>query len=146
MIVADLLKAKGTEVTSISEDALIATAVGIMATSRIGALVVEDGKGALVGLLSEREVILAMARWGGSAGARPIADAMNRHPATVEGSEAVDRVMALMTHQRTRHVPVTQNGQVAGILSIGDVLKSRLDEKTLENGVLREMARWPQVA
>ncbi|MCC5611612.1 CBS domain-containing protein [Nostoc sp. CHAB 5834] len=146
MIVADLLNTKGTEVISISEDALVATAVGIMAASRIGALVVEDSEGALIGLFSERELIIAVSHWGGGAGARRVADAMVRLPATVEASDTVDRVMALMTHRRTRHVPVVQDGRVSGILSIGDVLKSRLDEKTLENAVLRDMAKWNQGA
>lgn len=115
MIVADLLNAKGTEVVSISEDAMLATAIGVMAASRIGALIVEDGEGDLVGLLSEREVITAMSRWGGSAGSRRVADAMVRQPATVQASDTVVHVMAAMTLQRTRHVPVFQDGRVSGI-------------------------------
>jgi len=146
MIVSDLLNTKGNNVISIAEDALLATAVGIMSTSRIGALVVENNQGELIGLLSEREVIIAMSRWGGSAGARRVTEIMVSQPVTVADSDTVDHVMAVMTHQRTRHVPVLRDGRVAGILSIGDVLKSRLDEKTLENAVLRDMARWSHAA
>ena len=146
MIVSDLLNTKGTEVISIAENALLATAVGIMSASRIGALVVEDNRGALIGLVSEREVVAAMSRWGTSAGARRVTEVMVSPPATVAASDTVDHVMAVMTNRRARHVPVLRDGRVAGILSIGDVLKSRLDEKTLENAVLRDMARWPHAA
>lgn len=142
MIVAELLKDKGSNVISISEEAFIATAVGMMTISHIGALVVVNSEGTFVGLLSEREVIAAMARWGGGAGGRHVVDAMVCQPATVNASDTVDSVMAVMTHQRTRHVLVVEDGRVSGILSIGDVLKSRLNEKTLENAVLRDMARW----
>ncbi len=114
MIVADLLNTKGTEVIPIAEDALVATAVGITSTSRIGALVVENNDGVLIGLLSEREVIVAIARWGGGAGGRRVGDAMVSQPVTVDASETVERVMAVMTHHRTRHVPILQDRRDRG--------------------------------
>lgn len=146
MIVADILKAKGDQVVTISETAPLATAIGIMSASMIGALVIEDAAGRLVGLLGERDAIVAVARFGGGAGARPVRDVMRAAPLTVAPSDPVMRVMARMTEQRARHAPVVAAGRLVGILSIGDILKSRLEEKTQEALVLQDIARWPRAA
>ena len=146
MIVSDILKAKGDGVVTIVDSAPLATAIGIMSASMIGALVVEDAAGTLVGLLSERDVIVASARWAGGTGARLVCDAMTAHPLLVAPADPVRQVMTRMTERRARHAPVLTNGRLVGILSIGDILKSRLEEKTQETLVLRDIARWPRAA
>jgi len=146
MIVADILKSKGDQVVTIAETAPIATAIGIMSASMIGALVVEDAAGRFAGLLVERDVIVAAARWAGMVGSRPVRDAMRARPLTVAPTDPVSQVMARMTENRARHAPVLKDGRLVGIISIGDILKSRLEEKTQQALVLQEMARWPRAA
>lgn len=142
MRVSDILAHKGDGVRTIARGAPLATAVGLMAAAQIGALVVDNGDGRVEGMLSERDVVLAVARWGTQAASRTVGEAMVADPMTADANDPVLAVMADMTHRRARHVPVVRDGRLAGILSIGDVLKSRLDEKTQENLVLQDMARW----
>lgn len=146
MLVSDILKTKSGQVHSVVSSASLATAAGIMATARIGALLVEGPTGEPVGLVSEREATAALARYAGSADRLPVSEVMLLDPATVSPGTAVIAVTHLMTAHRARHVLVAEEGRVVGILSIGDVLKSRLDEKTLENDILHDIARWPRAA
>lgn len=146
MLVADVLKIKGGEVCSIAATASLGTAAAMMASSKIGALVVEGSDGELVGLISEREVTAAIARWATAASTHAVSDVMMHNPVTSVPEDGVLHVMALMTERRSRHIPVIVDGAVVGILSIGDILKSRLEEKTYENQVLQDIARWPHAA
>ena len=146
MLVKDLLKTKSGSVEQIIETATVSTAAGIMASSNIGALVVEDANGDLRGLISEREITLALARWAGEAYRHSVLEIMVKEPVTAGPSDTLAAVMAMMTHQRARHVPIISDGHLTGILSIGDILKHRLDEKTQENLVLQDIARWRPAA
>lgn len=146
MLVADVLKIKGGEVYSIVASASLGTAAALMASSKIGALVVEGPNGELVGLISEREITAAIARWTTAASTHAVGDVMMQSPATTVPEDSVLHVMALMTERRSRQIPVVVDGRTIGVLSIGDILKSRLKEKTYENQVLQDIARWSHAA
>lgn len=142
MLISEIIKRKGADVVTVTPDATLAGAAGLMASAQVGALVVEGAAGGVAGLLSERDVTAAFARWGAGAAARLVRDAMCGDPTTVDASEPVLAVMARMTAARARHAPVTDRGRLAGIVSVGDLLKSRLEEKTDEARVLQDIARW----
>jgi CBS domain-containing protein len=140
MQVRDILAAKGQRVVTIRPDATIATAVHRLALERVGALVVSEDGITIAGILSERDIIHGLAEDGGEIMGtdRRIADLMTRHVITCGPEDKVKTVMAEMTRRRFRHVPVLDNGRLAGIVSIGDVVKSRLEEMELETLVLRD--------
>lgn len=146
MIVSQLLSGKPAAILSIAPGAAIAAAAALMAGANVGALVVADEDGRTLGLISERDVTVAVARWGADLARRSVRDVMADSMATVTPETSVVEAMKLMTEQRTRHVPVVEHGMLIGIISIGDVLKSRLEEKTAENQVLMDIARWPRAA
>ena len=104
----------------------------------IGALVVTSGN-EILGLISEREIVHAFSRYGETAGPIPVKEIMQYGVTTVSPDESVDRVMKLMTHHRVRHMPVLRGGKLAGIISIGDVVKHRLEDLELEASVLRDV-------
>ena len=103
----------------------------------VGALVVTSGK-AVLGLISEREIVHAFSRYGESATSMPVKEIMRYGVITVSPEESVSRVMQLMTRHRIRHMPVLRDGKIAGIISIGDVVKHRLDDLESETNVLRD--------
>ena len=146
MLINDVLKAKSGDDRQILDTSTLSAAAGLMSSSRIGALVVEDNAGKIRGLISEREITAAVARWGGEAHLRRVSDIMIRDPLVAHPTDTLHAVTAEMTHQRARHVPVMNGDDLVGILSIGDVLKSRLDEKIHENLVLQDIARWRPAA
>ena len=107
-------------------------------TKKIGALVVTSGN-AVLGLISEREIVQAFSRYGEAAASKPVKEIMQYGVTTVSPDESVNRVMNLMTRHRVRHMPVLRGGNLAGIVSIGDVVKYRLEELELETNVLRDV-------
>src|ERR1700755_905154 len=135
MTIETILSRKGTDVTTIAPEASIKRAADWLRAKNIGALVVtrED---AVLGLISEREIVHAFSRYGETAGSMPVKEIMQYGVITVSPDESVNRVMKLMTHHRVRHMPVLRGGQLAGIVSIGDVVKYRLEELALETNVL----------
>jgi CBS domain-containing protein len=138
MSIESILSRKGTDVTTIGPEANIKSAAGWLRAKNIGALVVTSGN-AVLGLISEREVVDAFSRYGESAGSMPVKEIMQRGVTTVSPDESVNRVMNLMTHHRVRHMPVLRGSKLAGIVSIGDVVKYRLEELELETNVLRDV-------
>jgi len=104
----------------------------------IGALVVKSGNEVL-GLISEREIVHAFSRYGETAGSMLVKEVMQYGVTTVNPEESVNRAMNLMTHHRVRHMPVLRDGKLAGIVSIGDVVKHRLEDLELETNVLRDV-------
>ena len=135
MTVETILRQKGTEVSTIEPEASIRRAADLLRVKNIGALVVTSGK-AVLGLISEREIVRAFSRYGEAIGSMPVKEIMRYGMITVSPEEGVSRVMKLMTHHRVRHMPVLRDGELAGIISIGDVVKSRLDDLELESSVL----------
>ena len=111
-------------------------AVALLAEKRIGALPVMDG-GKVAGIFSERDVIYCMAKEGGSCLDRPVGEVMTAPAITVTRAEKVDRALALMTKRRIRHLPVVENGDLVGFVSIGDLVKYRFDKVEQEAQELR---------
>jgi CBS domain-containing protein len=100
---------------------------------------VVTSENAVLGLISEREIVHAFSRYGETAGSMPVKEIMQYGVPTVSPDESVNRVMNLMTHHRVRHMPVLRDGKLAGIVSIGDVVKHRLEDLELETNVLRDV-------
>jgi CBS domain-containing protein len=140
MKVREILEHKGRRVVTIRPDATISTAVHRLALERIGALVVSEDGGVIAGILSERDIVRALVEDGGAIMGpdRRVADLMTTGVRTCGPDDNVKNVMADMTRHRFRHMPVVENGRLAGLVSIGDVVKSRLEEMELETVVLRE--------
>ena len=140
MKVQEILAHKGNKVVTIRPDATVSTAVHRLALERIGALVVSEDGRSIQGVLSERDIIKALAEDGAAilAPDRRVRDLMTRGVRTCRPDDPVKAVMAEMTRHRFRHMPVVQAGRLVGVISIGDVVKTRLDEMELETVVLRE--------
>jgi CBS domain-containing protein len=134
MIVSQILRSKGSAVLAIAPDASAVEAARVMNERRVGALVVRRGHGKLEGIISERDIVTALAVHGPEATERPVRSLMT--PAerliTCSPADTVDRVMAVMTDRRVRHLPVIEGSRLAGIISIGDVVKARLSETLAE--------------
>jgi CBS domain-containing protein len=137
MNVETILRNKGNRVVTIRPDAAVAEAVDRLNRERIGAIVVsEDGKG-VDGILSERDIVIALAEDGGDLLSRPVGDIMTRTVITCDPSATVEELMAEMTNRRIRHFPVVADGRLIGIVSIGDLVKNRLDEVEFEANSMR---------
>jgi CBS domain-containing protein len=137
MSIESILRQKGAEVTTIDPEASIKRAADWLRVKNIGALVVTSGK-AVLGLISEREIVHAFSRYGESAAPMLVKEIMRYGVITVSPDESINRVMKLMTRHRVRHMPVLRDGELAGIISIGDVVKHRLEDLELETNVLRD--------
>jgi len=137
MTVKTILRHKGTAVSTIEPEASISRAAHWLCLKKIGALVVTKGK-AVLGLISEREIVHAFSRNGEAAALMRVKEFMNSHVITASPEDSISRVMKLMTQHRVRHMPVLRDGELAGIISIGDVVKSRLDDLELESNTLRD--------
>ncbi|MEL6299582.1 MAG: CBS domain-containing protein [Pseudomonadota bacterium] len=137
MNVAAILKSKGRDVATVSREATLQAATEVLASRKIGAVVVCGDAGSVVGILSERDIIRAIAANGPSCLSKPVSRAMTYDVITCDESQTVDAVMGVMTNGRFRHVPVIDNGALAGIVSIGDVVKSHIAEVEHEAEALR---------
>jgi CBS domain-containing protein len=137
MSIESILKQKGTDVATIDREASIKKAADWLRLKNIGALVVTSGK-VVLGLISEREIVHAFSHYGETAASMPVKEIMRYGVITVSPDESIDRVMKLMTHHRVRHMPVLRDGELAGIISIGDVVRHRLADLELETNVLRD--------
>jgi CBS domain-containing protein len=138
MTVKTILSGKGTNVVTIEPNADLAAAVMLLAEKRIGALVVIGAEGRLIGILSERDIVRALAKHDAAALELPLTEAMTRKVVTCVGSETLSVVMERMTEGKFRHVPVVEGDRLVGIVSIGDVVKRRLEEMEREQSALRE--------
>jgi CBS domain-containing protein len=137
MTIETILRQKGTDVATIAPEASIKSAADWLHARNIGALVVTSGN-AMLGLVSEREIVHAFSRYGEAAASMPVKEIMRYGVITVSPEDSVNQVMNLMTRHRVRHMPVLRDGKLAGIISIGDVVKHRLDDLELETKVLRD--------
>ena len=140
MKVKDILQHKGRSVVTVRPDASVATAVHRLALERIGALVVSEDGQHIAGILSERDIVRALTERGTEVldTSLRVEEIMTRHVHTCQPEDGIKDVMGVMTRSRIRHLPVTEAGRLAGIVSIGDVVKNRLEEVELEANVLRE--------
>lgn len=136
MLVAEILKTKGDAVFSIAPDASLGEACAELDRLRVGALVVCEGD-KVVGVVSERDVVRAVAQGGAAALQRPVSDHMTAEVIFAEPSETTAVLMARMTDRRIRHLPVLRDKRLCGVVSIGDVVKRQIDEATREAESLR---------
>jgi len=128
MTVKAILEEKGREVATIAPDATLAAAAKVLAERHIGAIVVTRPNGAIAGILSERDIVRTVAADGAAALKRPVSDAMTAKVKTCREEHTVNDVMSLMTKGRFRHLPVEKDGKLGGIISIGDVVKRRIED------------------
>ena len=139
MQVRHILYGKGRDIVAIAEGASIADAARLLTDRRIGALVVTDGDGRLTGIISERDLVRAIAAVGAGALTQSVADHMTPEPETCVETDTVESVMETMTRGRFRHVPVLDDGLIlCGMVSIGDVVKTRIAETVNEAAALRD--------
>lgn len=138
MKVTQILQDKGAEVHTIWPTATLRMATERMSSLRVGALVVVDDNGDVVGLLAERDVVESLARFGAGVATGLVAEAMTRNVITCAPDDRVDDLMAVMTRRRVRHLCVMEDGRLAGMISIGDLVKARLSELEFESNVLRD--------
>ena len=141
MHVSDILKSKGGEVVSVDPGKSLGAVARMLAGHRIGAVVVLDDKGQMVGIVSERDIVTRIAADGARALETAVSDTMSREVVTCAASDTIAEVMGVMTHRRIRHLPVVAGGGVTGIISIGDVVKHRIEETEMEARVLRDYVR-----
>lgn len=126
MTIAAILGSKGREVISITAHQSVGEAVALLAERRVGAVPVMDGP-TVSGIFSERDVIHAIAEHGAEAMARTVGDTMTAPAITVGPGDSVIGALSLMTRRRIRHLPVVESGRVIGVVSIGDLVKYRID-------------------
>jgi CBS domain-containing protein len=137
MNVETILRNKGNWVATVRPDATLAEAIDILNRKRIGALVVSEDGEAVDGILSERDIVIALAEHGEDLLSRRVRNIMTPTVITCDPSDTVVELMAEMTNRRIRHFPVVADGRLCGIVSIGDLVKSRLDEVEFEANSLR---------
>ena len=138
MKVEDILKAKSHRVATMRPESAIDTVIHRMRLDRIGAIVISRDGSTIEGILSERDIVYGLVEHGAGLLKMTAADVMTHEVITCRLQDTIKDVMAKMTHRRIRHVPVVEHGELAGIVSIGDVVKHRLEEAELETTVLRE--------
>jgi len=138
MTVKTILSTKGGDVISIEPTASLETAVKTLAKHRIGALLVLGPDRRVVGILSERDIVRALAEHGAAVLTQPLSQVMTRKVVTCGETETVGTLMEQMTAGKFRHIPVVEQDQVVGIISIGDVVKHRLHEMDQESAALRD--------
>lgn len=138
MTVKIILSHKGADVFSIEPTATLKAAIETLAARRVGALVVLGPDQRVIGILSERDVVRTLAEQGAGALNEPLAKVMTRKVVTCSQTETVASIMERMTSGKFRHVPVVEQDQLLGIVSIGDVVKHRLTEMESESAALRD--------
>ncbi len=138
MLVAAILEAKGAEVATIPLTDTVGDAVAELVRHRVGALVVSPGDGTIDGIVSERDVVRSLSELRTDVLSQPVSSVMSSTVHLCSPDDTVDSIMTLMTEQRIRHVPVVRDGVLCGIISIGDVVKSRMGELEKDRDELME--------
>lgn len=137
MTISAILSSKGNEIIAVASDTLVSEAVKLFADRRIGAVpVLDDGK--VVGIFSERDVIYSLAKIGGKALEQRVGDVMTSPALTVTPGDPVLVALSLMTRRRVRHLPVVDDGMTVGFVSIGDLVKYRIDKIESEAAAMRD--------
>ena len=137
MQVETILQSKGRNVVTVTAGSSIAEAVELLNGKKIGAVVVVDGK-RVVGILSERDVVRHLGTDWTALASRPVSDVMTKNVVTVSRFATVADLMERMTERRIRHMPIVENGELVGIVSIGDVVKRKIEETEQEATALKE--------
>ena len=138
MTVAVILKHKGSQVETLRPSTTLQQTVAMLSAKRIGAAIVLGGQGEVAGVVSERDIVNALALHGSAAMSLPIDKFMTRDVITCKMTDTANDLMEMMTRGRFRHVPVVEGGKLVGIVSIGDVVKRRIEDSDLERHAMRE--------
>jgi CBS domain-containing protein len=138
MFVEEILQKKGHDVLTIRPTASVREAVRRLSLERVGALIVSEDGERLQGIISERDVILSLARRGANLLDERVSDVMMQSVPTCAPDDKLKSVMAVMTQKRARHMPVLERGRLCGIVSIGDIVKHRLEDLELKSAVMRD--------
>jgi len=141
MIVKNILVGKRGNVVTIEPTADLTAAVKLLAERRIGAVVILGADQRIVGILSERDIVRVLAELGPTALNEPVGQVMTRDVKTCSEDDTIEGLMSRMTTGKFRHMPVVQQGKLVGIVSIGDVVKNRVDEVEHESEALRDYVR-----
>jgi CBS domain-containing protein len=136
MRISDVLRVKGTQVVTVTPDTTVRRLLAVLAEHRIGAVVVSGDGRSVGGIASERDFVRALARRGAAVMSEPVTAIFTAEVRTVTPETPLEDVMRLMTELRVRHAPVVADGVLAGIVSIGDVVKNRIDELETERTAL----------
>jgi len=137
MTVSQILNTKGRNVITASSDQTVLAVSRLLVDKRIGAVVVVDSRGKIEGIASERDFVKAIAAQGAKALERPVRELMTTNVKTCTPTDTEAELMALMTEHRIRHLPVIQDGRLAGMISIGDVVKFRMEATEREAGAMK---------
>ncbi|MEL7486485.1 MAG: CBS domain-containing protein [Pseudomonadota bacterium] len=138
MKVEKIIQAKGAEVFAVSPTSTIAEAVDLLGEKNIGAVLVKDDQGRAAGILSERDVVRLMRSRGGDVMSAQVSECMTPNPYTCDPEATVDELLNQMTEKRIRHMPVVNAGSLVGLVSIGDVVKNKIEEAEREAAALKE--------
>ena len=138
MMVEEVLKAKGRDIVTMPRTASVAEAVGLLKEKRIGAVVISDDGARVLGILSERDIVHALAEFAAAALEMRVSELMTQDVVTCGPEDSIVGLMARMTERRIRHLPVLKDGVLDGMVSIGDVVKGRIDEVESEASAMRD--------
>lgn len=141
MIIKEVLRRKGSHIHEVGDFDTVAVAVRVLTAARIGAVVVVDRKGELVGMFSERDVVHALDLEGPAALDLAVGRFMTPRVTTCDPEDRIDQVLSVMATSHIRHVPVMRDHRLLGLVSIGELVKYRLDEKEQEARVLLDITR-----
>ena len=134
-------KALGGDIISIKPNADLAAAAKLLSEHRVGALLIRGAGGRLAGILSERDIVRALSEHGAAALSLQVSEVMTRNVATCGEDDTIASIMEQMTDGKFRHMPVVTKGELVGLVSIGDVVKQRVDEIEHESEALRDYIR-----
>ncbi|MBB4001358.1 CBS domain-containing protein [Aurantimonas endophytica] len=138
MSVNQILERKGRDVVTLHPDVTLEEVAQVLARKRIGAIVLLEDSGRVAGIVSERDIVRVIGTAGVAALAHGVRDEMTMDVKTCTGSTGIDEAMQIMTEGRFRHLPVCENGKLTGIISIGDVVKRRIEDVEREAAEMRE--------
>lgn len=137
MTVRSILNTKGHQIMSVEPDAKLAAAIKLLGEKKIGAVLVMN-QGRLEGILSERDIVRVLGERGAGVLEEPVSEVMTRKVVTCKETDTVAELMEIMTTGKFRHLPVIDNGEVVGLISIGDIVKRRVQEYESEQEALRD--------
>jgi CBS domain-containing protein len=138
MRITDVLRVKGTQVVTVTPDTTVRQLLAVLAEHGIGAVIVSADGTSIDGIASERDIVRAFAKRGAAAMSEPVTAIYTAEVYTVTPDTQIEDVMRMMTERRVRHAPVVQDGSLRGIVSIGDVVKNRIDELETERAALTD--------
>jgi CBS domain-containing protein len=141
MRLSEVLRSKPVRIVSLPPSASAVEAAALMKEEEVGAVLICDARRRIVGILSERDLAVAIAAYGPDLSRQRVSELMSVGGPTASPEDSVQDAMRTMTERRARHMPVIDGEAVVGVVSVGDLLKSRLVEKNQENAVLQDLAR-----